>query len=202
MTQTDIIKAAHAAKPDLMQKTATMLQELESLDPVSAQEVAAEMREITAYALGKSKEASVGGFFADVGKGIAGTVVLGLGTAIATDLYNASRRGLTSGRNWKRMIEANPALKDHPQERVRSAFHMLQRHAPDVASDPMAAGAMVYNVVHSGEMEGSAHKLMESMVKAQTEKAKSYYAPFSGGAKVTVQGSKDERPKTGGSSRS
>jgi len=76
------------------------------------------------------------------------------------------------------MMEANPALKEHPQEEVRRAFHMVQSHAPDVAADPMAAGALVYNVVSTGDTPGVMHKHLTEMVKAQKDKAESMYRPF------------------------
>jgi hypothetical protein len=195
MTKIDMMKLANETAPELMQKTAANLHELGTLSEAFAREAAGEMSEILDYVGGQTKEAGVGSWaggaakavgrgLGDVGvaglKAVGATVVAGLGLALATDLYNASKRGLTTGRNWKRMMQSNPTLKDHPPAEVRRAFKMVQEHAPDVASDPMAAGALVYNVVSSGDLPGTMHTHLSTMVKAQREKAESMYSPFQG----------------------
>lgn len=195
MTRIELVVLAGRAEPDLMVKSAVAMQELESVSGEFWADTMKEMQEILDHASAQTKEASVGAWagsaaksvgrgLGDVAlagaKGVGATIVAGLGLAVATDLYNASRRGLTSGRNWKRMMQSNPTLKDHPPAEVRRAFKMVQQHAPDVASDPMAAGALVYNVVSSGDLPGTMHTHLSTMVKAQREKAESMYAPFHG----------------------
>lgn len=187
-----LVKLAHESAPKLMEKTAYFLQLLERLDPPGAEMAFQEMREIIDHADGKAKTAGFTDWAKDVGAkaGTSATVgvLTGLGLSVATDLYNSARRGLTSGRNWKRMLESNPRLReDHSVAEVRKAFNMLQRHAPDVASDPLAAGAFVHNVLGVGDMPGVMHKQLSDMVKAQKEKAESRYTPFKDGPKVTLQ---------------
>lgn len=80
-----------------------------------------------------------------LGKGIAVTALGGVGMALASDMYDAARRGLTKTRNYKRMMAANPDLSEKPAETIQSIFSTLHRFNPDFASDPLVAGSFVRN---------------------------------------------------------
>lgn len=67
----------------------------------------------------------------------------GIALALAGDLYDAAKRGITKGRDYKAMMQANPQLKTLPAQSVQKAFSVLHRFNPDFASDPTVAGAWV-----------------------------------------------------------
>lgn len=187
MTTEEMMVLADREAPELMAKTAMNMQLLERMAPEFMDEVVEDFQSVITKVSEKSKTAGIGSAGKDIfiagAKGVGATVVAGLGVAIASDLYNAARRGLTSGRNWKRMMEANPTLRDHNQQEVRRAFQMVQRNAPDVAADPMAAGSLVFNVVSTGDVPGVAHKQLVEQVQAQKAKADSRYDIFKGAPK-------------------
>jgi hypothetical protein len=78
-----------------------------------------------------------------LGKGIAVTALGGIGMALASDMYDATRRGIFKTRNYKKMMAANPDLADKPAEAVQSIFSTLHRFNPEFASDPLVAGSFV-----------------------------------------------------------
>ena len=82
-----------------------------------------------------------------VGAGIATTVAGGIGLALAGDAYDAIRRGITKSRNYKRMLAANPDLKDKPATQVQTIFSTLHRFNPEFSGDPAVAGSFVRNHV-------------------------------------------------------
>lgn len=189
MTVTELVKLAGESEPELMAQTTLMLKLAERLAPELAPDVVAEFKEIADHASEKAKTAGLKDFAKSVGTGaaasIAGSVAVGLGLAVATDLYNSARRGLTSGRNWKRMMDANPHLREKEIGEVRRNFHALQRTAPDVASDPLAAGAAMFNLMNAPEGRYSA--MLSELAKMQKERVESQYKPFASGPKVEVK---------------
>jgi hypothetical protein len=194
MTTHDMVKLAYDEAPDVMERTAFMLRLLERIEPEFVADVSSDFQKIAERALQKTKTAAIGeaaaSFGKSVGKTLAGVVAVGLGTAIATDLYNSARRNLTSGRNWKRMIESNPALKENELGRVRTHFNALQRHAPDVAADPLAAGAAVDRLMHLPEQRYD--QSLKEIMDLQKTKTDTMYKPFVGSAKIDW-GKKDTR---------
>ena len=147
-----MVKLAADAAPILMEKTALALQLLERIAPEFVPDVVADFQKISSVADRKTKEAAINveGVKGGVGRladNLAMGVVGGIGIAVASDLYNAARKGLTAGRNWKRMIEANPELRERSVEEVRTHFNTLQKTAPALASNPQAAGAAVQQLL-------------------------------------------------------
>lgn len=206
MTSLDLVKLAGLAAPELMKKTAMIAQLTERIDPDSARALFADLDEIISHAGEKAKTAGALSEWAKrtsigAGTAVAGTVGAGLGIALATDMYNAARRGLTSGRNWKRMIEANPELKEkHKLEEVRKHFNSLHRAAPDVAADPLAAGAAVHNLIQASGLEGQYARSLTDIAKMQKDRVEARYAPF-GNAPGKVQVQNNFGPKTTGDSK-
>jgi hypothetical protein len=83
----------------------------------------------------------------ELGKGIAATAIGGIGLALAGDMYDAARRGITKTRDYKKMMAANQDLHEKPSIQVQSIFSTLHRFNPDFAGDPMVAGSFVRNHV-------------------------------------------------------
>ena len=183
MTTQELLKMAADANPELVEKIASTLQELEAIAPEFMEDFTEDADAIVGRVNEKTKEAA--GFFSaenmkTLGRGVLSTAVttavLGVGMAVGTDLYNAARRGLTSGRNWKRMIHANPDLKDIDLATARRSFKTVQKYAPDIASDPMTAGSLVYRMSHA--VVGDHDKLLRDTIALQSEHNKAKYTPF------------------------
>lgn len=183
MTTNEILDLANKEAPVLMKKTAAMVYLLETLDPELAKEVTNDFAEIASHVEEKTKTAgfadSAKAFGKDVGsaaaKGTAAAIVAGLGTAIATDLFHRAKRGLSSHSNWKSMMDANPHLKDFDQAQVRRSFKSVQKYAPDIASDPMAAGALTYKLTHSS---GDQDLILRGALELQEKAVKNRFGPF------------------------
>lgn len=153
----EMIRLAGRAAPQLMTETARMLSILEQTSPEFVPDVLADFEKISSVAAEKSKTAdvsdvspgmlstgvSVMGWGKSMGGNLATGVVAGMGAAVASDLYNAVRKGLFKKRNWERMISSNPELKERGLGEVRKHFNTLQQTAPALAANPIAAGAAV-----------------------------------------------------------
>jgi hypothetical protein len=198
MTYEEMFKLASDAAPDTMADAAMAMKLAERMDPESVKDIVKDFTEISERIAVHTK---VAGLARDVGTALGVTVVGGLGLALATDLYSATRRGLTKARNWKRMIEANPNLLDpHSddgvmhQERLRPAFNSIHRFAPDVASDPLAAGAAVRQLADSPS--GTYHANLKNSVDVQKTISDSHAKPFVGFLKG-IDVKSDKGPKQG-----
>lgn len=80
-----------------------------------------------------------------LGAGIGTAVAGGIAVALAGDMYDALKRGITKGRNYKAMLAANPDIQKLPAKEVQKAFSVLHHFNPDFASDPIVAGSWVKN---------------------------------------------------------
>ncbi len=67
----------------------------------------------------------------------------GIALALAGDMYDAAKRGITKGRDYTAMMQANPHLQKMPAKDVQKAFSVLHRFNPEFAGDPTVAGAWV-----------------------------------------------------------
>lgn len=83
--------------------------------------------------------------------GVAGAAGAGIAYALAGDMYDAAKRGLTKTRNYKNMLEANPDLKQLPAKNVQKAFSVLHRLNPEFSGDPTISGAWVKRQSTFGE---------------------------------------------------
>lgn len=82
---------------------------------------------------------------------VGGAVAAGIAYALAGDMYDAAKRGITKTRNYQAMISQNPDLKQMPAKQVQQAFSVLHHFNPDFASDPTVAGAWVKRQATFGE---------------------------------------------------
>lgn len=100
--------------------------------------------------------AAAGNGAMSLGKGLAVTALGGIGMALAGDMYDATRRGITKTRNYKRMMASNPDLKEKPAVAVQAIFSTLHRFNPDFSADPIVSGSFVRNHVEmAGEGPGA-----------------------------------------------
>jgi hypothetical protein len=95
----------------------------------------------------KALQGRAGTGLAGVGTGVLTTALGGIGLALAGDMYDASRRAIFKTRNYKRMLAANPDLKEKPAQQVQSIFSTLHRINPEFSGDPVIAGSFVRNHV-------------------------------------------------------
>jgi hypothetical protein len=90
-----------------------------------------------------------GGFKAGLGSmagpaaGIGGVVAAGVAASLAGDMYDALKRGITKGRDYRSMMAENPDLSDLDAKHVQKAFSVLHKFNPDFAGDPTVAGNFV-----------------------------------------------------------
>lgn len=87
---------------------------------------------------------SVGGAAAK-GLGAAGLAGAGLlGTAVVNDLYTSARSALTKGKNFEKMIQADPELANYPADKVKAYFNTLhEKGGPEISGDPVISSAFV-----------------------------------------------------------
>jgi hypothetical protein len=203
MTYDTLLKLAAEASPELMEKSAYAIKLAERLDPESVEEIVGDFREIAERLDTHIKVAGAGQMAKDIITGVGVATAGALGLAVATDLYSAARRGLTKGRNWKRMLDANPSLLDphdpdgvHNQARLRSAFNSIHRFAPELASDPLAAGAAVRQLADSPN--GTYHSNLKNSIEIQKVIGDSHAKPFIGflGKGLDIKGA-EKGPRQG-----
>lgn len=182
MRTADILQLAHDADPEIMKEAALNLALLERVAPQFVPEVVEEFQKISQRVSEKTKEA---GFLSGVGKNAigvaAGTVAAGIGLAIATDLYNSARKGLTKGRNYRRMMESNPELKELEQrdkKRFNTMFGVLHRNAPDLAADPFFSGAFMARTVAADKAVEAGEEYIETLLKRQKLRMDTKADPF------------------------
>lgn len=94
---------------------------------------------------------SAGKSFGGGAAAVGGAVAAGIAYALAGDMYDAAKRGITKTRNYRIMMEANPDLKQLPAKNVQKAFSVLHHFNPDFASDPTVAGQWVKRQASFGE---------------------------------------------------
>lgn len=165
----EILEQANRAEPVLMQKTATALALIEKMAPEFVPDVLQEFEiisEVTTEKLASipdSAKSRAIGVAASVGVGIAAS----LGTAIAADLYDTAKRGLTKARNFRRIMEFDPSLKEVPRsgnKTLKSTFDMLHRYAPDFTADPVMGSGLLRGLVNVpvGQESAQIEKLIGS----------------------------------------
>lgn len=168
MNLEELIKVSAVANPEAMNEVADCFRRL---SPELVPELVAEFQYIADHVNEKSKEAGamdslatawgkfkghLGAFDSATGKipssaakTLAGSLVVGLGLAASTDFLRSAKSKLTGDKKFKQMMEAHPYLRERPVSELRQAFKSLQHFAPDVASDPLASGAIVYRLANS-----------------------------------------------------
>ena len=180
MNLPELMKTAAAADPESMKKIAACLDLLEHFDPAGVPELVSDFKAYTEHFNGKVKESGAFQEAAkDVGitsaKALAGSLLVGAGLAISTDLLRMAKTKLTEGRNFKRMMDTNEHLRGKPVAGLRHAFKSLQRFAPDVAADPIASGAMVTKL--TSQLEGEHDKTLRDAVQLQKDMVRKTFLP-------------------------
>lgn len=189
MTTADLLAAAEEARPDLMQKTAAMLGLLERLSPEHELEVRAELAKIASYTNEKVAAAEGYGPAARFGLAVGGTLLAGLAGSVATDMYDAAKRGLTKGTNFKRILRANPELKHFEKERLHNSFDALHRYAPEFTADPILGGSLLKSVA---EVPGNEHVVIKDLINARKNLQDAKHTQFTPGkSEIEVPSSAD-----------
>ena len=93
------------------------------------------------------------------------------GVGKATDAI----RGLSSERQYKKMLKADPTLKK--DSRTRTFFGLVQRASPYIASEPYVAAATVKSMLDSPDTLGAHPRFMKDIMSAEEARQKSRY-PF------------------------
>jgi hypothetical protein len=83
------------------------------------------------------------GMMSGLGKQLGVNVAGGIAMALAGDMYEATKRGLTKSRNYRNMLDNNPDLKKLPAKQVQESFNVLHQFNPEFASNPTVSGAFV-----------------------------------------------------------
>lgn len=144
MTSQELLAEVNKVHPDIIEKTAEALSVLEELEPEFARELSEDITAITNVTMEKAAAAD---FALNVGKGIATGVGVGLLGAVAGDLYDAAKRGLTKGTNLKRILANNPELQRGDKKALINSFNTLHRYAPEFTADPMLGGQILNRMV-------------------------------------------------------
>jgi hypothetical protein len=109
----------------------------------------------------------------DPAKTVAGIISAGLIVGAATggrDIYDAVKGKITHHRSFGKMMEMNPALKNHDKKMVNAAFNTLHRFNPDYASDPLVAGTFVQNALDMSRVDvGTVNSLVDANSKLQRD---------------------------------
>ena len=178
----DLLHAAAEESPELVEKTAEILSVLEKAEPEMAQEVVDKMNDIAVFT--QEKTASVGAsvsealvaggrraalneFGLQAAIGGAGMLVAGLGAAVATDLYDAAKHGLTKARNLRRILAMSPELQNQDPKRVRSAYNALHQFATEFTADPIMGGSILSAL--SGSPIGMEHQILQNAIKSRKD---------------------------------
>ena len=166
MNATEIIQAASEAKPELMEKVAQAIYVLERIDPAFAADLTSEVETIISYTSEKTAEkGAMGAGLKPWAAAVGGTLAAGLMGAVATDLYDAAKRKLTSGMNYKRILEANPDLKkQYSAKQLKSSFDTFHRYAPDFTSDPNLGGQILKSMA---EIPENQHQIVKDLLNSR-----------------------------------
>ena len=152
MTVASLVEFAGEHRPDLMDKVAEAMDVIGKLCPEFMEDVVEDFQTIDATVLEKVATVPVPivqgardykGWA--IGLGLAGAA--GLATGVATDLYDAAKRGLTSGRNLKRILKDNPNLQAVDKDTLKRSFNTLHRYSPEFTSDPNLGGQLLSAMV-------------------------------------------------------
>lgn len=145
MTAQELLAAAYEAKPELVEKTANALFVLEQWEPEFAKELADDIATITNVTMEKS--ASIGELAGKAALGVGSGLALGIAGAVAGDMYDAAKRGLTKGTNLKRILVNNPELQRGDKKVLINSFNTLHRYAPEFTADPMLGGQVLSRMI-------------------------------------------------------
>jgi len=175
MTTNDILTTISEEQPEMMAKIAGHLEAIDKECPDFMPGVMKDFdiicsmtSEKVAASTGKAvKSALKAARFGPMAIAVGGTLAGGLLSSISTDLYDAAKRGLTKGRNFDRIMDANPNLKrELDRKQMLMAFDALHRYAPDFTADPLIGGALLKQVAELPQMS---HKTIIELIGARKD---------------------------------
>ena len=150
MTAQELLNAAYEANPSYVEKTAKALYVLERTAPEFAEDLKKDIDTITDVTNTKLAEGYK--VMKSIAIGAGSMLGAGLAAAIATDLYDAAKRGLSKSSNYKRIMAANPGLlKGSDHKSLKDSFDTLHRYAPEFTADPMLGGQILKTMVEIPE---------------------------------------------------
>lgn len=165
MTAAELLTAAEQARPELMKKVAVAIELLEEISPLHARDLKSDIAEITGYTTTKLAAVQQGyGAMSRWGAALGTSLVAGLAGSAAVDLYDAAKRGLNKGSNFRRIMTANPELKHYEKERLHNAYDAIHHYAPEFTSDPMLGGTLLKSVV---EVPGNEYTIIKDLLNAR-----------------------------------
>lgn len=187
MTVEEMMELAAETEPELIEKTAADLWELEHNAPEFFPEACEIFEKIATRVSEKEKTAvnwkNVGDWGKRVGgaagTALAGTVLLSLGTSLANDIHHGVRTVFTKSRNYKRMQAMEGDVlreKGVSEAEARKHFNTVQKYAPDIAANPMAASAAVVRL--AGSPAGNYDTQLKELLTTQKARIEAKYAPF------------------------
>ena len=186
---TEMIPKVAPQHHELLVKLGTDLQADPYCDEI-AQEMDGIIKKAEACLEGIAKTAAVKDLrgWKDVAKGTGAAFGImaagGIALALAGDLYEAAKRGLTRGRDYKNMLAANPDLRSPSKSaKVKSSFGTLHRFNPEFAKDPNVAGSFVRNAI---EVPGSELATAKDLVQARDSMQKARALPAMGNAPAAI----------------
>jgi hypothetical protein len=123
--QREVLEDAETVMPKLASKLDMSLSELDRF-------LDRELNYIEKVAnAGKSipllERATLGGYGARAGLGIAGLGITGVATSLMNDLYNKAKLSITEKSNFENMLKHNPDLQELPKDKVLSVFKTVHR---------------------------------------------------------------------------
>ena len=172
MTTEEILAAAYQANPEYVEKTAQALLVLEKWG--MAEDLKQDINTITAVTL--EKTASFEEHALKGGLAVAGGIALGVGGAVAGDLYDAAKRGLTKGKNYRAIMASNPELKSLPPKDLKNAYNTLHRYAPDFTADPSLGGQILKTMANLPENQYALVQQLLLSRKTLAESKKNQFA--------------------------
>lgn len=188
MTPADILSAAYEANPEFVEKTANALFVLEQWGQSEfAAELAEDISTITNVTLEKTAGLGDAALKAALGAGAA--VGVGVAGAVAGDLYDAAKRGLTKGNNLKRILVNNPELQRGDRKALVRSFNTLHRYAPEFTSDPMLGGQILNRMI---ELPNDQLALVKDLITSRKTLAESKKNQFALGKIDLKSGGRDK----------
>ncbi len=140
-----------------------------------------------------------------IGGAVGAAAVGGIAMALAGDMYEAAKRGLTKTRNYKAMMAANPNLRELPAKDVQKAFSVLHRFNPEFSSEPSVAGAWVKRQAVFGEDGLGSMQELKGLIDTRKGVADAKRLPnvpeikgLGGGRKGGKEGKEKDGPGGGG----
>ena len=150
------VKEALANNPEITAKIAGVLRALEITDPEGLAETSSEI----ASAISGVPEKTAGELLGQFGKALA----VAAGGALATDIYDIAKRGLSKSTSKNAILEQHPDLKHQDKASVDAAFNTLHRYAPEFTADPNMGGFLLKRMV---ELPHDQHNLVKELINAR-----------------------------------